>query len=1471
MTENFLRLFNKCLVFTAGLLATIGIVTAQPGLGGSDLQRRRFDNHTFLENKGQWDSRALFVSSQPGYNFWVTRDGFKVDFYQLERLPGAESTAIGPGESPSKGLQRTGSVINFKFVGAGASSEPWGYDATKTKFDFFVGNESQHARGISAYKEAYVKSLYPGVHHRTYFDGKQNRYDIVVEPGTDPSQVMFDILGADRVSIVDGKIVIKTSMGELKQDKPFAYQPVGNAQRKVDATFKQIGSNRIGFELGSYDSRLPLIIDPLVYGTYLGSDAIPFVSTGYETVLGIQADDGGNLFVTGETSSITFPVTDGPYGFSLSGAMDAFVIRLDGDAYDTSYVAYLGGSGSETGFAAGFHRATGDLWIAGSTTSANFPGTGGSGTALTGANDIFLAKFHVDATEAITPVSSRYYSAAGDNITNIDMVVSNQGDVFLAGRNTGLGFTSYIPAAPGGSFDGFVTKLNSSAAVQWERKVGSTANDGFGKIDVDTAGNDLVCGAFFVAGTQDTSTAGAPVFHTTAGVYPEGRAMRNGDIFVVKIDPTGTVVFASLLGGSLSESAYAIASDFENNIYVSGQTGSFDFPRNQGAYDETPQNALTVTKIKGDGTELLYSTGLRTTGPIFATALDVDGRGIAAIGGTVTWSINPAALPPPTGPAAPALPGSITVVNGLDGVYDDGDDATFSDGSPSDCPPTNDGFIIFLNSGGSDVLYADYIGESSDDYVNDVYVDAVGATWIAGYTETAICVNPPRAKTPSGIVPYITGNAFKPASSGADGFLVKMRVELPILNNVTLTPLTVPGGLGATSIATITLRDPAPTGGVNLTVRLSNAVATSFSPSPGTITQALFIPAGAQTVQTTVYTFPVTSQTVSDVRAILDNDFIERRLTIKPWLDDFSISPATIVGGNQLTARVTLSAAAIQDTIVSISTNRPDLVTLPSPAEIVVPAGATTVTAFLPTVGVTVSENVIVSASLLGVTKNAPATLVPAKLISFSFNPPRVNGGSTTVATVTLDGKTGADRNVTIAHVAGVTGSTIGGLALPQVITVPAQQSSVDFTVTAPPVTSSTFETMSATDGTTSVNGTLFIDDIDIAELIITPALDVISGTVLNCQVKLTRAAGSGGFVVDMSSSNPAAGTLSLSQVTIPAGSLLSPVFTFTCSVVPADETTIITASKAGFASVSQTVIVRAMTMTLSLNPTTVVGGVQNSTGTITLSAAAPAGGLPVQITSSNPAFASVPPVVTVPAGLTTVDFTITTSVTQIDRFINITAIASPAVQDVETLTVLTPQVTSFVIDPSAVTGPAGATGTVTLSAPAPAGGLLVQISDNSAAASAPANVTILAGQTSRTFNITTTAVTVDTLVTFTVTIGSDDAQATLLVRSPIVAGITFSPPKIQGGGIAIGTITLDQPAPPGGLNIDITTGSPELADFVAGISEQSVITINIPAGVRTGTFTVFTNRVNRLLAVQFTGGPSGGSAFASGFLYLKP
>ena len=587
MRVSLNNLISKCAFVSVGVLATFGVSVAQLG-GGSDLINKSPRTIEFVENLGQWDSRALFVSSQSGLDYWVTRKGIKVDMFTIERT-NSPSEFGSTGGIDARDLTRRGHVVSFEFVGAGQVSEPWGYKPSDVGMDFYVGPTSRHARNVHAYGEAYIKSLFPGIHVRNYMENSRPRYDVVVEPGADPGQVVFEVKGADRVYVdSNGDLVIETMMGDLKHSGLMAYQPIGNAQKLVDAEFVMLNSTTVAIQLGAYDPRLPVIIDPLVYGTYVGSDSIPFVSSGYEQVFGIQADDEGNLFVTGETNSISFPITDGPYGFSLKGSMDAFVIRLEGDSYDTSYVAYLGGSGADVGFAIGFHRDSGDLWVMGTTDSADFPGALNS---ITGTDDVFLSKFIVDTTTgSISPVSSWYYDP-GDGVDSLDMVVSTAGKVFFTGRNTGLSLTPYLPGAAGdgSDLDGFVVAMDSTGTVLWERQYGSIHGDTIGQMDVDPQGNVLLTGSFFQAGIEDTATEPTPSFHTTAGVYPEGRLIRNGDIFVIKLDGAGSTVFSSLLGGSLGEITYAVASDFENNIYVAGATSSFDYPRNPGAYEENPE------------------------------------------------------------------------------------------------------------------------------------------------------------------------------------------------------------------------------------------------------------------------------------------------------------------------------------------------------------------------------------------------------------------------------------------------------------------------------------------------------------------------------------------------------------------------------------------------------------------------------------------------------------------------------------------------------------------------------------------------------------------------------------------------------------------------------------------------------------------------------------------------------------------
>jgi hypothetical protein len=185
----------------------------------------------------------------------------------------------------------------------------------------------------------------------------------------------------------------------------------------------------------------------------------------------------------------------------------------------------------------------------------------------------------------------------------------------------------------------------------------------------------------------------------------------------------------------------------------------------------------------------------------------------------------------------------------------------------------------------------------------------------------------------------------------------------------------------------------------------------------------------------------------------------------------------------------------------------------------------------------------------------------------------------------------------------------------------------------------------------------------------------------------------------------------------------------------------------------------------LTLNPTTVVGGAQSSTGTVTLSGPAPSAGAQVALASDNGA-ASVPSSVTVPAGATSAAFPVNTTVVAASTAVTISASYGGASKSA-TLTVPPsplPTLSSLTLNPTSVIGGAQSTGTVTLSGPAPAGGAQVALASNNGAASVPSSVTVPAGATSATFTVGTSIVVASTSVTISASYNGTTQTATLSV-----------------------------------------------------------------------------------------------------------
>lgn len=261
----------------------------------------------------------------------------------------------------------------------------------------------------------------------------------------------------------------------------------------------------------------------------------------------------------------------------------------------------------------------------------------------------------------------------------------------------------------------------------------------------------------------------------------------------------------------------------------------------------------------------------------------------------------------------------------------------------------------------------------------------------------------------------------------------------------------------------------------------------------------------------------------------------------------------------------------------------------------------------------------------------------------------------------------------------------------------------------------------------------------------------------------------------------------------------------------------------------------------LALNPATVTGGA-SSTGTVTLSASAPAGGQSVSLTSTNTAVASVPAGVTVPTGATSADFTVsTTAVTQTSS-VTITA-TSGGVARSAVLTVSPaasgPTLTGLTLDPATVVEGSTSTGTVTLSGPAPAGGVEVTLtSGNASAASVPAGVTVPAGAATASFTVVpgTTTGTSSSVITATAGGISRTALFTVTSASPTLSNLTVQPVSVVGGSSATGTVTLTAPATGDGVSVALSSDGP-----IASVPAAVVV----PTGAETASFAVTTSAVS--------------------------
>jgi len=323
----------------------------------------------------------------------------------------------------------------------------------------------------------------------------------------------------------------------------------------------------------------------LIYSTYLGG-------SGDDVGQGIALDSLGNAYVTGFTSSTNFPHSVAAFQTTLAGSFDAFVTKLNlAGSAPLLYSTYLGGDSDDRGYAVAVD-GSGNAYVTGYTTSTKYPTTTGAfQTTSAGAADAFVTKLNPAGSAAY----STYLGGSGQDIGQA-IAVNAAGDAFVTGKTSGNFPTTagaFQSVFGGGVNDAFVTRLNpsGSAPLVYSTYLGGSGDDASYGIALDGSDDAYLTGY--------TASANFP---TTAGVFQTTFAGGRFDAFVTKLNPAGSapLVYSTYLGGTGDDAGQAIAVDGLFNAYVTGFTGSTNFPTTAGAFQTRLRGSVFnafVTKI----------------------------------------------------------------------------------------------------------------------------------------------------------------------------------------------------------------------------------------------------------------------------------------------------------------------------------------------------------------------------------------------------------------------------------------------------------------------------------------------------------------------------------------------------------------------------------------------------------------------------------------------------------------------------------------------------------------------------------------------------------------------------------------------------------------------------------------------------------------------------------------------------------